>query len=82
MIFTACPSGSFGLGCSYKCNAYCMGNESCDPVTGICYNGCKEGWSGLKCGVGKSILVSVRPLKSIFIIEKKMNGVFIYIYIY
>lgn len=63
-FFTACRSGSFGLDCSYTCDAYCKGNESCDPITGICYKGCKEGWSGLMCGKGKDqFLISEKNIE-------------------
>lgn len=52
MFLTACPPGFFGLDCTNRCDTYCTGNESCDPVMGICTEGCKQGWSGLMCGLG------------------------------
>uniref|UniRef100_A0A8W8NYS6 Uncharacterized protein n=1 Tax=Magallana gigas TaxID=29159 RepID=A0A8W8NYS6_MAGGI len=51
--FYACPPGFFGLDCINRCDSYCSGNESCDPVLGICIKGCKPGWSGLMCGLDK-----------------------------
>lgn len=51
--FTACPHGYFGLDCLHKCSTYCSGNGSCNPSTGVCNNGCKDGWSGSKCGTEK-----------------------------
>uniref|UniRef100_A0A8W8NUC7 Multiple epidermal growth factor-like domains 10 n=1 Tax=Magallana gigas TaxID=29159 RepID=A0A8W8NUC7_MAGGI len=49
----ACPSGRFGLKCINRCDTYCSGNESCDPVIGICTKGCKQGYKGLMCGLDK-----------------------------
>lgn len=46
----ACPNGYFGLDCREKCSTYCSGNGSCSHITGVCDNGCKDGWSGPKCG--------------------------------
>uniref|UniRef100_A0A8W8NQ34 Uncharacterized protein n=1 Tax=Magallana gigas TaxID=29159 RepID=A0A8W8NQ34_MAGGI len=53
MISTACPPGFFGLDCINRCDSYCSGNESCDPVLGICTEGCKRGLSGLICGLDR-----------------------------
>lgn len=58
-FFTACPSGFFGLDCINRCDTYCTGNESCDPVMGICNEGCKKGWSGLMCDLG----ISTKPAR-------------------
>lgn len=52
-ISAACPSGRFGLDCINRCDTYCSGSKSCDPVIGICSEGCKQGYSGLMCGLGK-----------------------------
>lgn len=49
-LLTACPHGYFGRDCLHKCSTYCSGNGSCNPFTGVCDNGCKDGWMGLKCG--------------------------------
>lgn len=49
-MITACPNGYFGLDCREKCSTYCSGNGSCSHITGVCDNGCKDGWSGPKCG--------------------------------
>uniref|UniRef100_A0A8W8P043 Uncharacterized protein n=1 Tax=Magallana gigas TaxID=29159 RepID=A0A8W8P043_MAGGI len=48
-----CPPGFFGLDCINRCDSYCSGNESCDPVLGICTEGCKRGLSGLICGLDR-----------------------------
>lgn len=51
-LLAACPSGRFGLKCINRCDTYCSGNESCDPVTEICTKGFKQGYQGLMCGLG------------------------------
>lgn len=53
-IFIGCSSGSFGINCIHKCNTYCAGSESCDSITGICDEGCKQGWKGPFCDKGKN----------------------------
>lgn len=50
-----CPPGSFGFDCLSKCNTYCTGNELCNYITGICDEGCKEGWDGPLCTTGKCV---------------------------
>lgn len=50
---TGCPKGYFGLDCLQKCSTYCSGNESCNRFTGVCDEGCKDGWSGPICGTSK-----------------------------
>lgn len=49
-FFTACSHGYFGIDCVHKCSTYCSGNGSCSRFTGVCYEGCKDGWSGSQCG--------------------------------
>lgn len=51
-LLAACPSGRFGLKCINRCDTYYSGNESCDPVIGICTKGCKQEYKGLLCGLG------------------------------
>lgn len=53
LFLAACPSGRFGIECLNRCDTYYSGNESCDPVIGVCIEGCKQGYSGLMCGLGK-----------------------------
>lgn len=48
-LLTACPQGYFGLDCVHTCNTYCSGNGSCSHISGVCDEGCKDGWSGSKC---------------------------------
>lgn len=50
ILLTACPHGYFGLDCLHKCSTYCRGNGSCNHITGVCDEGCKDGLSGSQCG--------------------------------
>lgn len=50
---TECPPGYFGIGCLYKCDTHCSGKGACNPVNGVCDQGCKAGWTGSKCGTGE-----------------------------
>lgn len=49
-FLSACHLGYFGRDCLHKCSTYCSGNGSCSPITGVCDEGCKDGWSGSQCG--------------------------------
>lgn len=44
-----CTQGTFGLGCSQRCQ--CSDGVTCDPVTGSCI--CPMGKMGLKCDKGE-----------------------------
>lgn len=55
-IFTVCAFGFFGSNCHNNCSSNCQEVNSCNPVTGMCDKGCKEGWSGAMCDTGKCII--------------------------
>lgn len=42
-----CPEGKFGEECLKTCA--CPGGIDCDKVNGLCYYGCKAGFSGEHC---------------------------------
>ncbi|XP_052834030.1 fucolectin-5 [Octopus bimaculoides] len=42
-----CPQELYGKDCINKC--HCSRGESCDQISGICKNGCEDGWRGEKC---------------------------------
>lgn len=46
-----CQPGKFGSNCLQECSTHCSGNGSCNQTTGDCDNGCKDGWTGSKCGI-------------------------------
>ncbi|CAD5117666.1 DgyrCDS6418 [Dimorphilus gyrociliatus] len=43
-----CPSGSYGLNCTFKCNTECI-NKLCNHINGSCTIGCVQGYWGEKC---------------------------------
>ena len=47
-IYVVCVEGTFGLGCSQRCQ--CSDGVTCDPVTGSCI--CPMGKMGAKCDKG------------------------------
>lgn len=47
----ACPEGSYGLECD-ECVGHCKDNKPCNHSTGLCDNGCFDGWKGMKCDEG------------------------------
>ncbi|XP_055885748.1 angiopoietin-1 receptor-like isoform X2 [Biomphalaria glabrata] len=45
---SGCPSGFYGENCSLACGR-CQKQTSCDPVNGICKDGCASGYYGVHC---------------------------------
>lgn len=48
------------MGCREKCSGHCKNEEPCDYVTGVCFNGCKDGFSGRLCNNCKTLLQSFK----------------------
>lgn len=48
-FYLECSTGYFGMNCSKNCSGHCGNNESCDHVTGVCFNGCQDGYIGARC---------------------------------
>lgn len=44
-----CSYGFFGINCSETCNDNCKNNTTCDPINGVCLNGCEDGYIGTHC---------------------------------
>ncbi|XP_029634480.1 protein draper-like isoform X2 [Octopus sinensis] len=42
-----CPPELYGKNCTNEC--HCSRGESCHQISGICKNGCEDGWHGKKC---------------------------------
>lgn len=59
-IFTffnkACPAGYYGLQCESKCVGHCKDSETCNHISGLCDNGCGDGWTGSNCTKGCPII--------------------------
>lgn len=48
-----CPYRYFGMDCSESCSGHCINNETCDHVSGVCTNGCQDGYTGSLCTISK-----------------------------
>ena len=46
-IFSVCPEGTYGAGCSQNCTCNTLNTASCNSTTGACV--CKAGWEGETC---------------------------------
>lgn len=54
-LFAAeCPPGRFGLDCRKRCSNNCVNSEPCDHVSGVCFNGCQDGFVGTSCNNSKT----------------------------
>lgn len=53
LCHTECLPGSFGLNCLATCIGYCR--DPCNYISGICDNGCLDGWLGQHCNQSKKI---------------------------
>ncbi|XP_061191813.1 multiple epidermal growth factor-like domains protein 11 [Saccostrea echinata] len=45
----ACPAGYYGLECRTPCTGHCRYNKACNHSTGVCDEGCADGWTGIEC---------------------------------
>lgn len=44
-----CLSGHYGTNCSERCSGHCINIGSCDHVSGVCPDGCEDGYTGKLC---------------------------------
>uniref|UniRef100_K1QG44 Scavenger receptor class F member 2 n=1 Tax=Magallana gigas TaxID=29159 RepID=K1QG44_MAGGI len=51
VIVEECPYGNFGMDCKELCAGHCLNNETCDHVSGLCLNGCHDGYIGKYCNI-------------------------------
>lgn len=55
-IKIVCRPGYYGNGCGHLCNGYCMNNEVCTHVDGVCLAGCQDGYIGQYCSICKKMI--------------------------
>lgn len=54
LLIAECSPGRFGKNCEQNCSDNCEGDlKLCNGTTGECVAGCRPGYDGLKCGMGK-----------------------------
>ena len=56
LSFLECSIGQYGYNCAEKCSSTCADSGSCDKITGRCVGGCRAGWSGDMCDIGKALV--------------------------
>lgn len=44
-----CAYGWYGAGCKQLCPGHCRNNVTCNQYTGVCDEGCADGWNGSFC---------------------------------
>lgn len=49
VYYEVCQFGYYGQSCKEKCSEHCRHANDCDHVTGVCSNGCFDGWLGKYC---------------------------------
>jgi hypothetical protein len=53
-LISGCSLGSFGKNCVHNCSDNCGDVPMvCNGRTGECTGGCRPGWEGLQCNIGK-----------------------------
>ena len=50
-----CLPEYYGYRCEKNCSGHCLNNSICDPIDGICSNGCQVGYIGKLCKDSKII---------------------------
>jgi hypothetical protein len=72
-----CPDGYYGMNCELSCN--CLSDsEACSKSTGSCVSGCKAGYGGDGCQIGKQALDCIVGLSvhfNVFIFSLKNDTI-------
>lgn len=55
-IQKVCRPGCYGNGCGHLCNVYCINNEVCNHVDGVCLTGSQDGYIGKYCKICEIII--------------------------
>lgn len=59
-LISECNDGHFGLNCRGLCSGHCESNDPCDHVSGVCSDGCQDGYMDAFCN-------SCKKLTSLFV---------------
>lgn len=58
--FAVCGNGTFGANCEERCSPNCAGtNQTCDPLSGRCLNGCVSWFGGDMCDINILLIVGI-----------------------
>lgn len=55
LLNSGCESGFYGLNCTDLCSSHCENNDPCDHISGVCPNGCQDGYIGARCNNSKNL---------------------------
>lgn len=56
LIKSECVPGHFGMDCREFCSGHCESNDPCDHVSGVCPDGCQDGYMELYCNRCKRLV--------------------------
>ena len=59
LYLKVCDAGFYGAKCLQECSRFCNKERDCYPILGQCKGGCKSGWEGPECLVGKTYSVNL-----------------------
>lgn len=52
-MIAVCVFGYYGHGCIKECSKFCNRSRDCNPVSGFCNGGCRNGKKGGYCQEGR-----------------------------
>lgn len=52
-MIAVCVFGYYGHGCIKECSKFCNRSRDCNPVSGFCNGGCRNGKKGSYCQEGR-----------------------------
>lgn len=61
------------MNCSERCSRHCLNNKPCDHVSGVCSDGCQDGFSGTYCRNCKRIPFILKHLVDIIVTVKRYS---------
>lgn len=49
LLKSGCERNFFGLDCRELCSGHCNNNDQCDHISGVCPDGCQDGYMDKYC---------------------------------